>query len=234
MPNVTKKNQRLKVYGIAIPILIAIVLIGGSIGQYVGEMYRGSYYEEGFKDAIYWVNDVVVPEVWEEGFRYGEAAGLLEGFRQGYVSGIFAMDDPYHAAALGFEKMYPWLDVTLLAGGDQIIALAILLPTTPPEDLDAAVFNEDMLQLLESVWDGQNIVRIFVIQYNARNDVLMVVSVVDFVAETLFEYRFNEGTQGASLISFPIECPDFLIMWPTNPYWEASEAKATGGETNPQ
>jgi hypothetical protein len=195
-------------------------------------MYRNHFLDEGFIIGVNWA----YPLGWQEGVEVGVAAGRINGFMEGYKSGVFAWDDPYHVAALGFEAQFPWADVTLLAGNDDALAIAILLPDRTPPGYDGAVFSEAIVATLEPFYSGQSVVRIFLLQYNPYYNQIFVVKLIDFVAETFFEYRLGEGTEGTNLIYFPVECPEFLLEWPSNPYREPAWAEAGGGsgEVNPK
>lgn len=227
-----RKRSRLKTYAIALPIFLLLTIILGSIAQFGGEMYRDSFREEGFAIGANWA----YPLGWQEGLEAGVAAGRLNGFMEGYRSGVFAWDDKYHTAALQFEERFPWLDVTILVGNENMVGVAILIPDTAPPIKDSEVFNDVLVAMLESVYDGQPIIRLFIIEYIPQYNQLFVTIAIDFFADEFFEYRLGEGTDGNYLIYSPIPCPEFLLEWPTNPYWVpvSEQNGGGGGETNPQ
>ena len=226
---------RMRTYSIALPIFIVLTLVLGAIAQFAGEAYRNSFYEAGYvQGAEDWY-----PQGYQAGSEYGLNVGLGVGFRNGYVIGVRAWEDPYHIAALELEQKYPWLDVTLLSGNEYTLAIGILFPYSMPSDYDPKALNADIVATLESVYDGQPAVRIFGMHYNPMFEMVLMHIAYEFDATSLFEYRLEEGTEGFSLIAFVSEAPNFLFEWVGNPYLEiessdTSNVDGEGGEANPK
>jgi hypothetical protein len=113
-------NQRVKLYGIAIPVFLIITLIGGSLAYIGGEAYREAYFIAGAELGYNAGARAGYYAGWQQGAMEGYYYGVNEGYYYGYLDGkmetyvrtVLEYDNPYHIAALEFEKKHLGIDIT--------------------------------------------------------------------------------------------------------------------------
>lgn len=205
--------------------LLILTFVAGPIGLLAQDALH-SKYDERFRHGtgVGFINGYAYGK--EVGYNKGFNEGFDEGVTGGYISGVTAMDNPHHKAALEFEQRNPYADV--LDGGkfnvndEPSVGYIIFVPTRMSAT-EVEVLMIEIMRLAEQVYDGET----YFILYLAWVDPMYYVEVVQgwaFPYEAFIEKGMNVTREEGLLfmLPFPVELPKTWHKWPGHPYTEAT------------